>query len=159
MDRKPAFICTAIAPAMFLLLLTAPVGANTTYRWVDQNGNPVLSDRPPEAGVPYTKVGVKMGIWRYSKPAAPETGAPDDGAAVDSPSPVPSHSIAEREAADAEPLPALCEQARDNIFKLETFPRMRMRDDSGEVRFIDEAEREQELAIAYEARDANCINY
>jgi hypothetical protein len=35
---------------------------------------------------------------------------------------------------------------------------MRMRDDSGEVRFIDEAERAEQLAIAYEARDANCTN-
>ena len=58
MDGKPAFIRTTVAPAVCLLLLSTPVTANTTYRWADQNGNPVLSDRPPEAGVPYTEVGV-----------------------------------------------------------------------------------------------------
>ena len=158
MDRKPAFICTAIAPAMFLLLLTAPVGANTTYRWADQNGNPVLSDRPPEAGVPYTEVGVDTGFRRYPRRVAPETLAPDSAVTLDAstPTPIRSVSIAASASADAEPLPALCKQAQDNIFKLETYPRLRMRDETGEIRFIDAEERAEQLAIAYEARDANC---
>ena len=57
------FIAACVA-----LALSQTASANTTYRWVDQNGNPVLSDRPPEAGVPYTEVGVDSGFKRYPKP-------------------------------------------------------------------------------------------
>ena len=158
MDRKPAFICNTIAPAICGLLLAMPVSASTTYRWVDQNGNPVLSDRPPEAGVPYTEVGVDTGFRRYPKPAAPGTVAPDDAATASSNTPASNNP--EKNTANTtlvvEAYPELCERARDNIFKLETFPRMRVRDDSGEVRFMSDEERAEQLATAYEVRDANC---
>ena len=52
--------------------------------------------------------------------------------------------------------PDLCEQARENIFKFETFARMRMRDETGEVRFISDEERATELAHAYRVRDTHC---
>jgi len=158
MDRKPAFICNTIAPAICGLLLAMPVSASTTYRWVDQNGNPVLSDRPPEAGVPYTEVCVDTGFRRYPKPAAPETVAPDDAATASSNTPASNNP--EKNTANTtlvvEAYPELCERARDNIFKLETFPRMRVQDDGGEVRFMSDEERAEQLATAYEVRDANC---
>lgn len=158
MDRKPAFICSTIASAICVLSLAMPASASTTYRWVDQNGNPVLSDRPPEAGVPYTEVGVDTGIRRYPKPVAPETVASDDLATASSST--PTSQTSEKETANTtvvvEAYPELCERARDNIFKLETFPRMRVRDDSGEVRFMSDEERAEQLATAYEVRDANC---
>lgn len=158
MDRKPAFIRSIVAPAIGFLLVAMPVSAGTTYRWVDQNGNPVLSDRPPEAGIPYTEVGVDTGIRRYPKPVAPETVAPDDMATASSSTPTSQNS--EKETSHTtlvvEAYPELCERARDNIFKLETFPRMRVRGDSGEVRFMSDEERAEQLATAYEVRDANC---
>ena len=73
MKSKPLSVAMT-APRLFFiaacvaLALSQTVSANTTYRWVDQNGNPVLSDRPPEAGVPYTEVGVESGFKRYPKP-------------------------------------------------------------------------------------------
>ena len=160
MDRKPAFICTTIAPTICGLLLAMPPSASTTYRWVDENGNPVLSDRPPEAGVPYTEVGVDTGFRRYPKPAAPETVAPDDAATGGSSAPMADtlDQVTPDTALAAEADPDLCERARDNIFKLETFPRMRVRDDSGEVRFMSDEERSEQLATAYEVRDANCTD-
>ena len=160
MDRKPAFICTTIAPAICGLLLAMPASASTTYRWADENGNPVLSDRPPEAGVPYTEVGVDTGIRRYPKPVAPGTVAPGDAATASRSTPTSKNSDKETAANTTvvvEAYPELCERARDNIFKLETFPRMRVQDDSGEVRFMSDEERAKQLAIAYEVRDANCV--
>ena len=158
MDRKPAFICTAIAPAICGLLLAMPASASTTYRWADENGNPVLSDRPPEAGVPYTEVGVDTGIRRYPKPVAPKVATPKDAATGGTSAPMAgtSDQITSDVTIVAEADPDLCERARDNIFKLETFPRMRVRDDSGEVRFMSDEERAEQLATAYEVRDANC---
>jgi hypothetical protein len=58
------------------------------------------------------------------------------------------------EVVDAQP--ALCEQAKDNIFKLETLPRIRVQGDDGEVRFMSDEERAQQLQTAQSVRDAHC---
>jgi hypothetical protein len=52
--------------------------------------------------------------------------------------------------------PELCDQAKDNVFKLETFPRIRVTDDDGTVRFMTDEEREKQLATAREVAAANC---
>ena len=160
MDRKPTFLRSAAFSMLLLFLQGQPADAGPTYRWVDGNGNPVLSDRPPETGIPYTEVGVDTGFRRYPKPVASDT-AESGGQAPStnvSSSPLSSTTGGQSnrvEVVDAQP--ALCEQAKDNIFKLETFPRMRVRDDDGEVRFMGEEERASQLATAYKVRDANCV--
>ena len=159
MDRKPTFFYIAASSMMLMFLQGQPADASPTYRWVDDNGNPVLSDRPPEAGIPYTEVGVETGFRRYPKAVSVETADPGVQApASGTPSsPVASSNDVQAnriEVVDAQP--ALCEQAKDNIFKLETFPRMRVRDDDGEVRFMSDQERATQLATAYTVRDANC---
>ena len=159
MDRKPTFFNIVTSSILLLLLQGQPAGASSTYRWVDDNGNPVLSDRPPKAGIPYTEVGVDTGFRRYPKPVATETAEPGGQAPASSTSASP---LASPNGAEANPTtvveahPALCEQAKDNIFKLETFPRMRVRDADGAVRFMSDEERASQLATAYTVRDANC---
>ena len=159
MDRKPTFFNIVTSSILLLLLQGQPAGASPTYRWVDDNGNPVLSDRPPKAGIPYTEVGVDTGFRRYPKPVATETAEAGDQAPAGSAS---VSTLASSTGAGANPTevveaqPDLCEQAKDNIFKLETFPRMRVRDDDGEVRFMSDEERATQLATAYKVRDANC---
>ena len=160
MDRKPTFFDIVTSSILLLLLQGQPAGASPTYRWVDDNGNPVLSDRPPETGTPYTEVGVDTGFRRYPKPIASDTTEPGGQAPAGSTlaSPLASSNGAEANATKVlEAHPALCEQAEDNIFKLETFPRMRVRDDDGEVRFMSDEERATQLATAYKVRDANCV--
>ena len=160
MDRKPTFLHIAASSALLLFLQGQPAAASPTYRWVDSNGNPVLSDRPPETGVPYTEVGVDTGFRRYPKPVATETAEPGGQAPAGSAS---VSTLASSTGAEANPTqvvaadPALCEQAKDNIFKLETFQRISMRDDDGEVRFMSDEERATQLATAYKVRDANCV--
>ena len=155
--RQRSFIAAVTACAA--LALSQTISANTTYRWVDQNGNPVLSDRPPAAGVPYTEVGVDSGFNRYPKPTgmnepdvneSDATGESTTGLS----SPLAASSPARIEIVS--PQPNLCFQAQDNIFKLETFPRMRVQDDTGGVRFMTDEERSAQLATAYRVRDANC---
>ena len=74
MDRKPTFFNIVTSSILLLLLQGQPAGASPTYRWVDDNGNPVLSDRPPPTGTPYTEIEIKTGLKRYAKSttAAPE---------------------------------------------------------------------------------------
>ena len=160
MDRKPTFLHIAASSMLLLFLHGQPTDASPTYRWVDDNGNPVLSDRPPETGVPYTEVGVGTGFRRYPKPVASETAEPGGQAPAGSTLASPLASSNGEEANPTkvvEAHPEICEQAEDNIFKLETFPRMRVRDDDGEVRFMSDEERATQLATAYKVRDANCV--
>ncbi len=159
MDRKPTFLHIAASSMLVLLLQGQQAYAAPTYRWVDDNGNPVLSDRPPEAGIPYTEVGVDTGFRRYPKPVATETAEPGGQAPVSSASTSLAANATVGQSTRVEVVeaqPALCEQAKDNIFKLETFPRMRVQDDDGEVRFMSDEERATQLATAYKVRDANC---
>jgi hypothetical protein len=156
MDRKPTVFRITASSMLVLFLQGQPADASTTYRWVDDNGNPVLSDRPPEAGIPYTEVGVEAGFKRYPKPVANETAGQAPESNVSS-SPLSSATGGHSNRVEVvEAQPALCEQAKDNIFKLETFPRMRVRDDDGEVHFMSDEERATQLATAYKVRDANC---
>ena len=167
MDGKPHIRRTAIAPFLSLSLslflspfLTATSIADTTYRWTDDNGNPVLSDRPPAAGTPYTEVGVNTGLRRYPKPTSIDEEKTSDAA----PTSVPANAMRDASEGNANSLqvvqaePALCEQARDNIFKLETFAQMRVQDSDGTVRFMTDEERSEQLATAYRVRDANCTS-
>ena len=164
MKSKP--LSVAITPPRLLfiaacvaLALSQTVSANTTYRWVDQNGNPVLSDRPPEAGIPYTEVGVDIGFRRYPKPTGmnePDVNESDATGASSTNLSSASAASSPTRIEVVSPQPDLCDQAQDNIFKLETFPRMRVQDENGEVRFMTDKERSAQLAAAYRVRDANC---
>ena len=145
--------------ACWALALCQTVSANTTYRWVDQNGNPVLSDRPPEAGVPYTEVGVDGGFRRYTKPTGinePDVTQSDATGASLTASTSTSAASPPILIEVVSPQPDLCDQAQDNIFKLETFPRIRVQDEKGAVRFMTDEERSAQLATAYRVREANC---
>ena len=164
MKSKPLGVAMPAPRLLFIaacvaLALSQTASANTTYRWVDQNGNPVLSDRPPEAGVPYTEVGVESGFKRYPKPTGmnePDVNESDaTGESPTAPS-SPSAASSPTRIEVVSPQPDLCDQAQDNIFKLETFPRMRVQDENGEVRFMTDEERSAQLAAAYRVRDANC---
>ena len=160
MDRKPTVLHIVASSMLVLCLQGQPAAASPTYRWVDGNGNPVLSDRPPETGIPYTEVGVDTGFRRYPKPVATETVDPGGQAPADSTSASLAANATDVQSNRVEVVevhPALCEQAKDNIFKLETFPRMRVQDDNGEVRFMSDEERATQLATAYKVRDANCV--
>ena len=167
MDGKPHIRRTTVAPflslslSLFLsLFLAATSIADTTYRWTDDNGNPVLSDRPPAAGTPYTEVGVNTGLRRYSKPTSIDEEKTSDAA----PTSVPVNAMRDASEGNAnsqqmvQAEPALCGQARDNIFKLETFAQMRVQDEDGTVRFMTDEERSEQLATAYRVRDANCTS-
>ena len=162
MDGKPHIRRTTVAPflsvCLSLFLPTTSV-AETTYRWTDDNGNPVLSDRPPAAGTPFTEIGVKTGLRRFPRTIHISPTHDKDAPRL----PLSSTTMTNAPANTAEDArmthgkPDLCEQARENIFKFETFARMRMRDETGEVRFISDEERAQELVRAYRVRDTHCI--
>ena len=169
MDGKPHIRRTTVAPFLSLFLplflslflslfLAATSIADTTYRWTDDNGNPVLSDLPPAAGTPFTEIGVKTGLRRFPRTThispTHDKDAPGLPASSTTMTNAPANTAEDARVTHGNP--DLCEQARENIFKFETFARMRMRDETGEVRFISDEERATELAHAYRVRDTHC---
>jgi len=148
MDRKPTFLQIAASSMLVLCLQGQLAAASPTYRWVDGNGNPVLSDRPPPTGTPYTEIEINTGMKRYAKSAtaAPEPSSPaaepstPEGTAVavadvNQPA-LPSASEAECTALDAD------------IEKLEHYPRIIVRDDMDEEHLLGPEERATRLEEA-----------
>ena len=141
------------------LLAVASVQAGTLYRWTDERGNPVISDRPPAVGTPYiTLDGARYGVKSSSAARTPK------------PMPMPTQQSepAVAETTDSAPVtkrqtksetdPELCAQAQDHIFKLETFARIRITDEDSTVRFITDEERAEQLSIAKEMAATHCAN-
>ena len=156
MDRKPTFFHIVASSMLLLLLQGQPVDATSTYRWVDGNGNPVLSDRPPPTGTPYTEIEINTGMKRYAKSAtaAPEPSSPatepltPQGTAVAvadvNQSALPSASEAECTALDAD------------IEKLKHYPRIIVRDDMDEEHLLSPEERATRLEEALAFSDKFC---
>ena len=131
--------------------------AGDMYRWSDNNGNPVISDRPPPLGVPYTVIdadryGAKANVVAAPPPPNKEQAQKET-----------SSPVGDRQSAggggtriEIEKHPELCDQAKDAIFQLETFARVRVTDDDGTVRFMTDEERAEQLARAREVANANC---
>ena len=152
MDRKPTFFNIVTSSILLLLLQGQSADASTTYRWVDDNGNPVLSDRPPPTGTPYTEIEIKTGLKQYaeSTTAAPEppsvttelTTQQNTALTVAdvNESVLPSASQRECAALDAD------------IERLTNYPRIIVRDEVGEEHLLSPEERairlEEALAFA-----------
>ena len=137
-------------------LVATTTSAGTVYRWTDAQGNAVMSDRPPPAGTVYTTLnGSKYGA-SVNAPSNPNAVSPPAETTASSPNSAPPAASDGNREVVIEKRPELCEQAKDNIFKLETFPRMRVTGDDGEVRFMTDEERASQLATAKKVAESNC---
>ena len=156
MDRKPTFFNIVTSSILLLLLQGQAADASTTYRWVDDNGNPVLSDRPPPTGTPYTEIEIKTGLKQYaeSTTAAPEppsvttelTTQQNTALTVAdvNESVLPSASQRECAALDAD------------IERLTNYPRIIVRDEVGEEHLLSPEERATRLEEALAFAETLC---
>lgn len=142
-----SFIAIALLSGVF-----ASVSAGEIYRWNDANGNPVVSDRPPPAGIPYTTVGRKFGTKTNS---APTQTASDESEAPPVAEPIQA-DVAQERPVELVQDPALCERAKERIFTLETFARVRFTDTDGEVKYLSDEMRADELERANEIKKIHC---
>jgi hypothetical protein len=150
--------------AACLALSAAAVDAAKMYRWTDENGNPVVSDRPPPEGTPFTEISNQFTPMRRKEALRNTPASKASGSSMTSRSSSSGNaeSTGNAEAATEEPQarverhPELCRQANDNIFKLETFPRIRVTDADGTVRFMTDEERNAQLETARKVAEANC---
>lgn len=129
--------------------LSAPSFAEVHYRWIDERGQPVHSDRPPPAGVDYEVISPGSGLKR---PVEGQQGAvPADLSPTVSNEfePVPQIEQAPKKN------PEYCQRARDNLMALRS-ARVRLRNDQGEYYYLDEEQKEAERIEARAAIEAYC---
>lgn len=132
--------------AIALSLGLAPTllaGTATTYKWVDANGNITFGDHPPK-GVEAEEIRISTGT---SSSSAPDLEAP----------PPPTDSLPEEKQAtqtasstqmSKEEAAQLCEQAKSNLEVLENHALIRQTGEDGEVRILEESEKQEQIATA-----------
>lgn len=111
--------------------------ADAHYRWLDSRGNTVLSDRPPPAGVDYEVVSTRSGLKRLvtgEQGAVPREVVPSVSNEFD--------PVARNPAAEVRKNPEICNIARKNLETLDTFARVQVRDDQGNIQFLSDEDKE-----------------
>lgn len=98
------------------------------YRWVDDRGNMILSDRPPTNGANYEVVSTGAGF----DPTMP-TGDEDEAVATADPQPGQTSKAPQ---AISQKNPELCAVARNNLDALTSTDRVVMRDEQGQVKVL-----------------------
>jgi len=144
---------SAVATALVLLSLSGWVSAagGTYYRWVDATGTEVNSDRPPPVGTKYETIATSTNQEVKNVPGDETTateGKPaQSGEAGGEPSPAQPAAIKDPEA---------CTIAQQNLETLNSHARIRMPDEEGNFRYLNEDEKAAERVKAEAAIKQNC---
>ena len=132
--------------------------AATLYRWTDANGTPVISDRPPPQGTAYTTS--ESGRYAPPRPDNPTTGSNVTTTSVSQSAAGAMVTVDPSKVGQTEVTPGTEEQCAsidDEIFKLETFARIRQIDpDTGEAIFMTDAQRQERLDKAIQFQSERC---
>jgi hypothetical protein len=122
----------------------------TLYRWTDEAGNPVNSDRPPPTGVEYEVISTSSSMVRKVDA--------DEGAVPLEVKPSASNDFEQVQTSKPkiEKNAEYCQRARDNLQSLDTSARIRLRDEQGEYRYIDEAEKAEQRERARDTIALHC---
>lgn len=149
---KRAFTNIALVLAILAPVFATPVAAagQVVYRWVDDRGNPVNSDRPPPKGVDYEVISTSSSMVRPVEAA--------EGAVPLQIKPSPSNEFepVDTSTPKVEKNPEYCQRARENLEALDQNVRIQMRNDQGEVYFLDEEQRAAQRQKALDTIKINC---
>ncbi|WP_187275924.1 DUF4124 domain-containing protein [Parahaliea aestuarii] len=133
-------VCGALGVATVVVsLIGVQATAGTTYyRWQDERGNLVHSDRPPPQGVDYEVISTGS---QFKRDVTAEEGAvPRDlKPSVDN----RFEKKAVRTEEQIKKNPEICERARENLTTLETWDDVNVKDDQGDIRPLTDAEKKQ----------------
>lgn len=143
-------ICAAALLAA-ALVQGAPANAGETYyKWIDANGRPVHSDRPPPKGVDYEVIRTGSGLRRQVDS--------EEGAVPRSVEPTESNKFepVEMTKVKVEKNPEYCARAQENLETLNTQARIRMRNDEGEIVYLSEEEKEAQRERARDTIEVHC---
>ncbi len=117
--------------ALLATWATHSVADNNHYRWIDDRGNPVYSDRTPPKGVDYEVVAAGSGLKRVVDA--------EEGAVPPEVEPRVGNEFEQVDTAAAQRSkknPVLCDRAKTNLDSLDKSDKVKMRNDQGEVRYL-----------------------
>lgn len=138
----------ASALAMVTLAGQAAWAGDNYYRWYDDSGAPVNSDRPPPPGVDYeviSKRDNRVNLEEPDEPQAASTSTPSQGAVGEA----AASPQVERD-------PEICATAQANLETLNTHARIRVPDGEGSFRYIGEEEKATQRANAEQLIAQHC---
>jgi len=133
-----------------LLALSTGATAGQIYKWVDAQGNVHFGSQPPE-GQQAAEVNPNITQPKLSSEKKPQAAAPAEDSEQESIDAKVKEDVAKQEAERKQ----YCENARTNLAQLENNPRVRI-EDGGEVRRIDENERQERISELKKSIAENC---
>ena len=144
-----------IPPTIAALFLTSMANAQI-YQWKDESGKTIISDKPPVGAVRQQR---KLeSETTTSTTAAPQKTAADRDLEFrkrqkDSQEKATKN---EKEQSSANEKKQFCESTRRHLQTLESGERIGMRDEKGERYFLEDTQREQEIAKLRQSMQTNC---
>ncbi len=142
------------ALAAALLVACVPAAAQTMYKWVDEKGVTHFSEHPPPGERKASKVTPK--VVPPSNPSAYDPQGWKSREAESKKLRVDRGLQDQSEAKDRERRAAACERARSRIAFLQNTHRIHRDNPDGTRTYLDEAQREAEIARSREAASEYC---
>ena len=157
------FTCSLLLTITLIGLTAASVSAaDKLYRWIDDSGNQVNSDRPPPAVRDYEVISIESSMVRTPGEERDSPGQVEGGneeAYEEAYEEDTEPRIQARDSdsdSDSKKNPEYCEIARNNLTQLSGFAKIRLTGDDGEIRYLDEEEKEIQRENATRAVAAYC---
>lgn len=144
------------AVTVALILITSTVSAQI-YQWKDENGKTTLSDKPPPGQLRPQQIIESESSTPAAKTPSQKTLADRDleFRKRQKESQESTEKANKVQAASAEKK-VNCDNAQRQLQALESGERIALRDNKGERYFLDDDQREQEVAKARQAVQSNC---
>ena len=148
--------------AIALLFSPASVHSAEYYTWVDENGVTNYSQRkPPDLETTHVTPTYTFGTSRARPEPEPEVTTPDSSAITSGGEEIdPDALVAEErekyEAELAEERKVNCDLGKQNLARLQTYARIRVRGDDGSMRYLTDSEMQQKKKESREAIKIHC---
>jgi hypothetical protein len=142
--------CAFVLAALLTLSASFASPGDVVYRWKDEAGNPVNSDRPPPKGIQYETISTSSSMVHTvdtTTGAAPVEPKPQDDEAAEQADPTKPK---------VEKNPEYCQRAKDNLTALDSNVRIQMRNDKGEVHYLTMEERDAQRKQALNTIKVHC---
>ncbi len=151
-----------ILSSIVLVLLAATNAYCEVYKWVDPDGTVHYSDQPPSGATQEETLNIRSGAATSSGTGAQKAPGPKTYIEQDSEfrkRQVEAEEKAKKEEkalADAKERQQNCERAQASLRALQSGVRTTRINDKGEREFLDDSQRQQEMAVAQKTADSWC---
>ncbi len=143
---KPLLIALVLIGGLLTMQTDTAHADTELYRWKDQNGRLVHSDRPPPAGMEYETINVRAGKTE-KRPNSTVSNRPPAGSSV---------KPGREELEVIKKNPKICENARNNVEVLRSAARIRLKSDDGGYKFLSDEQKAEQIRKAEDLISIHC---